>query len=317
MESLGDVDLQLYSWVPTGIGLCLIGLLNALLPRVGVVGRVLLSGIPIGITFGFMSTLDVDRTAYRFPAATFAIALAVVALLQSRLVERVRRPAVAWGLVFAAGLGVTVAAIVRHDRAVEAVVDQQMDEFNVLTYTPERRWIDDVAVATDRGQPIPVAVAKVAHTRAEMDGMERRSGTLGTYGDNTIKLRPADVNSNCHGWVFTGGRYIVGGEAVETILQDNGYEPVRDPEPGDIAVYRDNGSVTHTAVVRYVSADRPVMVESKWGWMGVYLHAADKSCYGTNFTFYHTPRGGDVLKGINSPASPITAAPEPDPDTVD
>ena len=32
-----------------------------------------------------------------------------------------------------------------------------------------------------------------------------------------------DALSNCHGWVFTGGRYWIPIESVDTILNDNGY----------------------------------------------------------------------------------------------
>ncbi len=29
-------------------------------------------------------------------------------------------------------------------------------------------------------------------------------------------------HSNCHGWVFAGGKHIVRGESVDKILEDNG-----------------------------------------------------------------------------------------------
>jgi hypothetical protein len=321
MESLGDFDQQLYFWVSTGIGLCLIGLANLFGSRLPVLGRVVVSAVAAAVPFGILSSLDADRFAYRLSAAVLAAGLAVVGVLQTRLpgrvIEFVRRPAAAWGLLLAVGVGVTVVGIVRHERAFDAAVDRQMEEFNALTYVPEREFVQGVAAVTDRGYAVPVAVAKPTHTKRQLDEVERRSGTLEQFGDATIKLRPWDVNSNCHGWVFTGGRYIVGGDAVDAILQDNGYVPVKEPGPGDIAVYRADGEVTHTGLVRYVGADRSVVVESKWGWMGVFLHAADKSCYGTNYTYYHTARGGNLLKGIESPAVPLAAANEPDADAVD
>src|SRR5205807_1160464 len=80
---------------------------------------------------------------------------------------------------------------------------------------------------------------------------------------------PPDATSNCHGWVFTGGRYWVKGGAVEDILRDNGYRTVEDPRPGDLVVYRDDqGAVSHTGVVSSVGADGLVLVESKWSWLG-------------------------------------------------
>src|SRR5262249_33273989 len=106
-------------------------------------------------------------------------------------------------------------------------------------------------------------------------------------------------NSNCHGWVFAAGRYWVPGNAVEAILRDNGYAEVTAPRPGDLAVYRgSDGGVSHTAGVRDVSDGMPVLVEGKWGALGVFLHPADKSPYGTDVRFYRSPRHGHTLAGI-------------------
>ena len=38
-----------------------------------------------------------------------------------------------------------------------------------------------------------------------------------------IRTDEADVRYNCHGFVFTGGRYWIRGGYVEHILKDNGY----------------------------------------------------------------------------------------------
>ena len=70
------------------------------------------------------------------------------------------------------------------------------------------------------------------------------------------------------------------------------------PRPGDLAIYRNNGSVSHTAVVRYVSDAAPVLVEGKWGPMGVYVHPADQCPYGIP-TFYRSSRPGHLLDGIS------------------
>ncbi|GIW83908.1 MAG: hypothetical protein KatS3mg106_421 [Gemmataceae bacterium] len=43
-----------------------------------------------------------------------------------------------------------------------------------------------------------------------------------------------------------------------------------------LAVYfNPDYGVTHTAIVRYVSPDQPVLVEGKWGNLGIYLHPVD------------------------------------------
>jgi hypothetical protein len=90
---------------------------------------------------------------------------------------------------------------------------------------------------------------------------------------------------------------------VEPFLADNRYAPVTDPRPGDLAVYRQNGAVTHTAVVRYVTPGMPVLVEGKWGATAVYLHPVDASLYGTAFTYYRADRPTHVLAGLDVPVN--------------
>ena len=53
--------------------------------------------------------------------------------------------------------------------------------------------------------------------------------------------------------------------------------------------------MAHTAIVRYVSEGMPVLVEGKWGALGVYLHAVEESCYGRNYMFYRSSRKGHQL----------------------
>jgi hypothetical protein len=63
------------------------------------------------------------------------------------------------------------------------------------------------------------------------------------------------------------------------------------------------GQIAHTAVVRYVTEGQPVIVEGKWGPFGVFLHAADRSIYGTDYTFHRSPRHGHILAGLARPAT--------------
>ena len=116
-----------------------------------------------------------------------------------------------------------------------------------------------------------------------------------------IREGQADERSNCHGWVFAGGRYILSGDDVDLILTENQYSKQQHPQPGDLAVYRNNGAIAHTAVVVYVTQGQPVMVRGKWGNLGVFLHPADKSPYGTDYTFYRSQRSGHLL--VNQTAS--------------
>ena len=43
-----------------------------------------------------------------------------------------------------------------------------------------------------------------------------------------------DATHNCHGWLFTGGRYWVAGDQVEDILADNGYAQVWEGDGGAV-----------------------------------------------------------------------------------
>src|SRR5206468_7019484 len=74
----------------------------------------------------------------------------------------------------------------------------------------------------------------------------------------------ATEQSNCHGWVFTGGKFNLSPDAVELILKENGYQETHEPQPGDLAIYRQAGVISHTAIVRYVTEGQPVIVEGKW-----------------------------------------------------
>jgi hypothetical protein len=111
-----------------------------------------------------------------------------------------------------------------------------------------------------------------------------------------LHTAPPTHEYNCHGWVFLGGRHWLCGYQVEQVLEDNDYRPVSKPRPGDVAVYRDGaGAVVHSGVVRTAS-DGLVLVESKWGGLGRYLHAPSDHCYGdAACTYYRSPRPGHLL----------------------
>ena len=56
---------------------------------------------------------------------------------------------------------------------------------------------------------------------------------------------------------------------------DSDYMEVREPSLGDLAVYRDSdGSIRHTGRVAAKGLDGLLLVESKWGSLGRYLHLA-------------------------------------------
>ncbi len=140
---------------------------------------------------------------------------------------------------------------------------------------------------TDLGAPIQLFSPVAPRSADALEQLERA-----WHPPYVLTRRgPASDASNCHGWVFTGGRYWVSGDSVEIILAE-GYRAVTEPRPGDLVVYRENGVASHTAVV--VEGG----VEGKFGTHGVYAHAVDDSAYGSDFTYYRSGRAGHLLIGV-------------------
>jgi len=96
---------------------------------------------------------------------------------------------------------------------------------------------------------------------------------------------------NCWGFTFNPRQCAINtGSDVQTILNDNGTQ-VFPPNLrlGDVICYRDNGVITHTGrVVALGPTSEPIMVQSKWGDWGEYLHAPDvvPVTYGTDRTYW-------------------------------
>ncbi|QDU23894.1 hypothetical protein [Urbifossiella limnaea] len=210
-----------------------------------------------------------------------------------------RRPGARWAVAGAAGLVLAVGAVVWHGAAEDADDDQAQAELLAAAQRPPTRPAP-VPVFTDRGTRVGAWQATRPRSRAELAALEVRPADTPAVAPTAIRSYPADDRSNCHGWVFTRGRYWVSETDVDVILAENGYRAVPDPRPSDLAIYRADGVVTHTAVVRYVSPGMPVLVEGKWGPGPVYLHAADESGYGTDITYYRADRTGHVLAGLDS-----------------
>jgi hypothetical protein len=193
----------------------------------------------------------------------------------------------------------------RFDRRYDAMMDATLLQMRDMTPPPTATT--DTA-RTDCGTAVELDSALAPLSPAELAELERNSQAVRDRAGQFIRRGAAADESNCHGWVFTGGRYNLRGRFVEVILSDNGYTPVDTPTAGDLCVYRDNaGGVSHTGVVQAVLADGGVLVESKWGRLGVYLHAAGDSCYGTRFTFHHTDRPTHRLHGFESDPGAVTA----------
>lgn len=146
---------------------------------------------------------------------------------------------------------------------------------------------------TDRGSLIPLFAFETAYP---LEDMEAATLTTRQYAHQIIQIEEPNGRSNCHGWVFTDGRFGVHGGHVETILADNGYHQVEKPQENDVVVYRSpEGQVDHTGVVQLVTDEGLVLVESKWGPLGVFLHPLAVQPYGDRSTFYRSARRNHLL----------------------
>ena len=169
-----------------------------------------------------------------------------------------------------------------------------------------------LAACTDGGLPVPLYLptsqeAEETAQRPEAEALVLANPLL---HEKLIRVGPADIFYNCHGWVFTGGRAWVRGEQVPGILRDNGYLPTSEPQEDDLVVYFGSaGEVLHSGIIRVIPPDGPPVVESKWGWAGRFLHPATVASYQGHYHFFHSARGQHLLKGLGGEACPAPASP--------
>lgn len=204
-----------------------------------------------------------------------------------------------WALLLAAGAGLFGSGLRLLQDYPETFVESDSDHFPSLVLLQGLAEDPTASAWTDRGRKVRLLLPPdVDLAEGPLHAQEReleRSLAL-----RLIRTAPPDWRSDCHGWTFADGRWWVYGADVALILEDNGYRPVTDPAPGDLAVYRDlAGTITHTGVVFAASPGRPVLVESKWTWLGCYVHTAQDQPYGTVITYYRTDRGSHRLRGLN------------------
>jgi hypothetical protein len=291
-----------------GAGMVLAGGLNLLLRRSPTMVRVAMALLPCG---GVLAAGWLLRDNWRFVgvvAVLMGAGVGTCLLLGSAWLARVGRSFAAlavrqpvrWGMLAAIGLATAIGSVVVYDTEESFALDQTMNDLEVLTGRPDCVTIG-TATSTDKGGRVDVLKAKAPRPADIYKEAERRVIQSVPAPDQVVRRQPADERTNCHGWVFTGGRYWVSGGSVDQILTDNSYEPVTDPRPGDLVVYRKGDEVRHTALVRYVTEGMPVLVEGKWGVGGVYRHTVENSIYGLEFTYYRSPRAGHVIAGADAP----------------
>lgn len=299
-----------------GLGLLLAGGLNLALGgkgrRTGL--RALTTGVVCVVVLAGSTTVARAELAVR-SAAVLVPLLLLVFLAGSdgftrqlaSLITFLRKPTVRWALTAMGGLAVLVGSGVAFELADEAALEQTMKDLDLSGGRSPTRPVENVHAMTDRGTPIILKEPTAVRNLNDLKVAEERILRDNQRANCVIRREnPTDL-SNCHGWVFTAGKFLLSPDDVALILKDNGYHEIHDSQPGDLVVYRHDGAITHTAVVRYVTAGHPVVVEGKWGTMSVFQHYADESCYGSNYTFYRSARHGHTLVGLGG--SPAAHAP--------
>lgn len=172
----------------------------------------------------------------------------------------------------------------------------------VLSTPGKKREVHEFVAITDRNRPI--RVYRLDETEATGPIDENDALTV-DFMESTIQRGPASSVANCHGWVFLDSQFLIPGEAVQQILDDNGYEIVTEPKAGDVIVYRDNNRyIVHTGLVRGVLNDGTIIIESKWGVEGIFLHDPDGTPYSTLYEYFRTSRPDNRVKIV--PADEIS-----------
>jgi hypothetical protein len=185
-------------------------------------------------------------------------------------------------------------------------------EPNVFELKPEPPLLTREAsetAYTDRGKQI-----HLFELRPESADTFPLSGDIGLAMSDTptpyrsIRVTDPSGASNCAGWVFTGAHHLVQCADVDSILEDNGYQPVKKPRVGDVIIYRDDGNeVTHAGSVAFLLNGEQPFIESKWGYQGVFIHLPEGSPFGLHWTFYRSSRpNGHLLRMIPLAAEPGT-----------
>ena len=172
----------------------------------------------------------------------------------------------------------------------------------VLTTPKHKQIVHEFLAITDRNRSIPVyRMADV-----ESDSNDESGEVLFRTSEVVIQRSPASPLANCHGWVFLDAQFLISGEAVQQILDDNEYEIASEPKAGDVIVYRDdNRNIVHTGLVRGVLNDDTVIIESKWATEGVFLHDPEGTPYSSIFEYYRSPRSGNRVKVVHADEAPI------------
>ncbi len=189
-----------------------------------------------------------------------------------------------------------------------------VSDLGLAQETPgEMRSATEASALTDAGRTIQLFRWDVDDDAFEYFSA-LSSQRLVSLHDKIIQRAAPDYRYNCHGWVFTGGEYLLRGHQVEQILQDNGYAVTDKPQPNDLVIYRStDGTIVHTGLVRSVLEDGTVLEESKWGLDGRFLHRPEDTPYSRTFAYYRGARADHRIVIKKTAESPLASCGEPAP----
>lgn len=110
-----------------------------------------------------------------------------------------------------------------------------------------------------------------------------------SYSQQLIRTGPAEVLYNCHGFTFAQGKRSVDDDEVLKLLKSSTYRKVTIPQAGDIVVYYDQyKALCHSGIVKATGKQGFVLVESKWGEAGRFLHVVSLPQVASSHEYYRT-----------------------------
>lgn len=293
-----------------GLGLMVLGGLNYLLSRHNWYVRMSIGGFAAGVCA--LAPLAVATP--KVSAASFGLILLGVGFLAAitaagttslfhSIATFARRTSVQAAIVVGSGVALMAGSLTYYEFEEDASMNLDAVWMSEVFAQPLVHISNEESAETDEGEFIALKTPNEVRAQWDIDHAEKQVLSQGIYNERLIRVQPATDLCNCHGWVFTGGRYWLSPEDVELALKENGYQPVSDPRTGDVVIYRQGQMITHTAVVRTSGPGEQLMVEGKWGWMGVFLHRISDSPYGQLQEFYRSTRRGHVLRGLEKASS--------------
>jgi hypothetical protein len=124
------------------------------------------------------------------------------------------------------------------------------------------------------------------------------------YAQQFIRTGPPNEVYNCHGWTFTRGRRALDITEVKMLLNNGLYRKVDSPESGDIVIYYDSqGDICHSGVIKATGRNGFVLVESKWGTAGRFLHMLRLPKVHASYEFYRRSQRGPRTTIVPRPTS--------------